>query len=316
MTGRVSDEETLRLSLELLKRIPRHRKITSTEMHQQVSEAGLVRSKRTIERQLKTLCQHFDIECDNREKPFGYRWKERAKPLSVPTLNAPESLMLTLAEQYLSNLLPSPLMKSIQGFFDQARYELHKEGREREWLNKVRVVSETQPLLAPDIKEGVFEEVSAALYSNCWLALKYCNANGEESDIRVMPLGLAQQGPRLYLVCRYEGYDNERSLALHRILDARTQTIKFVRPSKFDLKKYDEEGHFAWRLGKKVHLSFTISKSHGNHLYETPLSQDQQIIEKDDHLHISATVTDTQRLTWWLRGFGEEVTDVKKTPVT
>ncbi|WP_257266243.1 hypothetical protein [Endozoicomonas sp. ONNA2] len=36
----------------------------------------------------------------------------------------------------------------------------------------------------------------------------------------VMPLGLAQQGPRLFLVCRFKGYDDERNLAMHRMLSA------------------------------------------------------------------------------------------------
>ena len=121
----------------------------------------------------------------------------------------------------MSSLLPAKLMKSMDGFFTQARSQLGGKDtskREREWLEKVRVVSTSQPLLPPKIDPTVFDQVSNALYGNQWLEVDYKNAAGKRTSTRVMPLGLAQQGPRMYLVCRFDGYDNERSLALHRIL--------------------------------------------------------------------------------------------------
>jgi hypothetical protein len=65
-----------------------------------------------------------------------------------------------------------------------------------------------------------------------------------------MPLGLVQQGTRMYLVCRFEGYEDERNLAMHRILSVRASSFNFERPPEFDLKKYDHDGHFGfghWR---------------------------------------------------------------------
>ncbi len=122
-------------------------------------------------------------------------------------LSPQESLLLRLAEEYLRNLLPASLMNTMSNSFRQARHNLVTQADvipENEWLTKVRVVSTTQPLLPPTIIPDVFEAVSNALYGNYWLSLTYRNAANKESDIRVMPLGLAQQGPRLYLVCRYQ----------------------------------------------------------------------------------------------------------------
>ena len=131
-----------------------------------------------------------------------------------------------------------------------------------------------------------------------------------------MPLGLAQQGPRLYLVCRYRAYDNERSLALHRILSAEMSTIVFDRPKEFDLKKYDDDGRFGFGNGKKVKLTFCIQRSAGFHLLESPLSADQKVVEhQDGKLEIAATVVDSSMLEWWLRGFGERISDVRRQPV-
>src|SRR5512143_649934 len=219
MPRRPDSLETLQLALELLRRIPKGRTVTASELHQQLADAGYERDMRTVQRLLETLSEVYEIERDDSSKPYRYRWKEFAKGLSLPALSAQESLLLMLAEQHLSSLLPAKLMKSMEGFFSQARSQLAEKGTQsdREWLEKVRVVSTSQPLLPPKIDPAVFEAVSNALYGNNWLDVDYMNAAGKRTSARVMPLGLAQQGPRMYLVCRFDGYDNERSLAMHRI---------------------------------------------------------------------------------------------------
>ena len=168
MAKRPDSMETLKLTHELLRRIPKGRTITAPELQQQLADIKIVRDMRTIQRQLKSLCEFYDIECDESTKPHRYCWKERAKGLSLPCLSAQESLLLLLAEQQLSSMLPAKLMKSMEGFFIQARSQLgDKETtkREREWLEKVRVVSTSQPLLPPKIDPAVFEQVSNALYA-------------------------------------------------------------------------------------------------------------------------------------------------------
>lgn len=128
-----------------------------------------------------------------------------------------------------------------------------------------------------------------------------------------MPLGLAQQGSRLYLVCRYRGYDNERSLALHRILSAEISTLTFDRPKEFDLKKYDDDGRFGFGEGEKVQLTFRIGRNIGFHLLEHPLSSDQPVVElNDERLEITASVIDSALLEWWLRGVGDAIKVVRR----
>lgn len=318
MAKRSDTLETVLLAVELLRRIPRGRKVTASELHRQLKDAGIDRDLRTIQRQLEMLSEHFEIERDDRTKPYGYRWLEQAKALAVPNLTPQESLLLQLAEDHLKNLLPARLMKSMEGFFSQAKRNLGPDSSarlEREWSSKVRVVATSQPLLPPKIVPGVFEVVSEALYSNRWLHLDYRNSEGKRNKVEIMPLGLVQQGPRLYLVCRYRGYDNERNLALHRILSAEMSTLTFDRPKEFDLKKYDDDGRFGFGEGEKTRLTFQIEGNVGLHLLESPLSNDQQVAELDDgKLEIKATVVDSAMLEWWLRGFGDAVTDVRRLP--
>lgn len=316
MAKRPDTLETVLLALELLRRIPRGRKVTVSELHQQLQDAGIERDLRTIQRQMEMLSTHLEIDRDDRSKPYGYSWREQAKALAVPNLTPQESLLLQLAKEHLKNLLPDRLMKSMDDFFSQAQRNLGPDSNarlEREWPGKVRVVATSQPLLPPKIVPGVFETVSEALYGNRWLSLDYRNAAGIRSKIDIMPLGLAQQGPALYLVCRYRGFENERSLALHRMLAAEMSTLTFDRPREFNLKKYDDDRQFGFGEGKRVRLSFRIDRDAGRHLLETPLSGDQQAVERaDGRLEITATVVDSAMLEWWLRGFGKAVSHVRR----
>ena len=277
-------------------------------------DAGWQRDLRTVQRQLDELSSSFDIERDERSKPYGYQWKQKAKGLSLPGLTEKESLLLGLAEHQLQHLLPAEVMKSMAPFFEQARTTLapHNDGRSqakaaRDWMKKVRVVSTTQPLLPAAIKPGVFDAVSTALYHNLLLEVDYINADKHRVTASVMPLGLAQQGPSTYLVCRFRGYENERSLALHRMQTATVSTLRFDRPKDFDLQTFDDQGRFGFGDGERIKLVFRISKDAGRHLLETPLSLDQAVKERPDTYEIAATLVKTEQLKWWFRGFGKQV---------
>ena len=307
--------ETVHLTIELLHRIPRERKITAPELQQQLAAAGYERDLRSIQRHLKQITEHFDVECDDRGKPFGYRWKAKAKGLSLPGMNQHESLLLTLAEQHLRHLLPPRLVASMDAYFHQARSNLQHSGKaqlEKEWMKKVRVVSVSQPLLPPAVDAEIFRQISHALYNDLWLKILYRSAAGKETESRVMPLGLAQQGVHLYLVCRFEGYDNERSLALHRFISAEASTMTFKRPKEFDLGKYDDDGRFGFGDGQRIRLSFCVAKNAGYHLLEAKLSADQVVEEFEDYYRIEATVVDSAMLDRWLLGFGEQVFSIEK----
>ena len=316
MSRRPDNLQTLHLCLELLKRIPRQRKISSRELQLQLKEAGFERDMRTIQRQLEALCEQFDIEKDDSSRPYGYRWKETAQGLSLPGLTEQESLLMMLAEQNLRHQLPVALMKSMQGFFDQARrnLSLSQSGvtatRAREWMSKVRVVGTTLPMLAPKIKPEVFEQVSQALYNNRWLEISYTNALGKQTKTRVMPLGLAQQGVRMFMPCQFEGYDDIRNLALHRIQSAQSTSQPFQRPADFDLQAYDDKGRFAFGQGNQLSIRLWLKDELAVLLAESPLAADQQIKpapKGQAGCQLKATVTESSLLVWWLRSQGTGV---------
>lgn len=316
MAKRPSDIDATLLQLEILRRIPKlPHKIDAKTLHQQLLDAGFERDLRSIQRTLKHLCEHFDIEIDGRSKPYGYSWKLHSQGLALPILNEQQSLLLKLAEQQLKYLLPANLMASMKPFFEQADRMVAgaKERPEFQWLDKVCSTPTSLPLIPAKVNEATFAAVSQALFQNYLLNIEYQNQEGKQYAATIMPLAISQQGASIYLVCRYSGYQDNRLLALHRIMKAEVSTFQFTRPDDFDLKRYQEEGHFGFGCGRKIRLTFSMDKKAGFHLTETPLSTDQRILEQSDqHYRIQASVADNDMLEWWIRKFGEDIWDIER----
>ena len=56
--------------LEVLKRIPLNRKISTTDLHQQLAAAGFELSRRTLQRYLKALSESdMGVQCDENRSP-------------------------------------------------------------------------------------------------------------------------------------------------------------------------------------------------------------------------------------------------------
>ncbi|MDH2997876.1 WYL domain-containing protein [Pasteurellaceae bacterium LFhippo2] len=321
MANRPKDIEATLVLLDILRLIPKlPRKITANEIHEKLLDLGYARTLRSTQRNLQSLSEYFEIECDMRCKPYGYSWQERSKGLDIPILTEQQSLMLTLAEQQLKHLLPTNIMSSMKPFFEQAHRKVYgsMDRPEYEWLGKVRSMPTSLPLIPAKIKEDIFSTVSTALYQNHYLKIEYQNQSGKKHSADIMPLALVQQGPTIYLVVRYEGFDDNRILALHRIKKAELSTLTFKRPKDFSLKQYEEEGHLGFgSSGEKIRLTFSILRSAGFHLTETPISRDQMILEEsEDHYRIQATVAENDMLEWWLRKFGDDIWDIEREKVS
>ena len=308
-SSKPSGQESLMVSLAMLDMIPKVGKISAPEIRQRLQNIGYIRSDRSVQRHLVALTETFPIECDVSSKPYGYKWTANSPGISVPGLTLQEALLMNMAEKYLRNLLPPSVNSAMQAFFNQARMNLGHASDpklERRWVDKVRVVSQSMPLLAPEIRSDVLQAVSSALYYDHWLDLDYANVRGERKVKRVMPLGLAQQGARMILVVRFENYEDERSLALNRIHSAHDTGLKF-KTFGFDFAKYDDDGRFGLGSGKEIKLKFRIEKISGTFLTESRLSKDQHVKDLGDWLEITATVVHSAQLVWWLRGFGKRI---------
>lgn len=301
---------SLDLAMDVLHMIPRVGKISTSDIRERLQALGHQRSDRTLQRLMKTLAARYPIELDDTSKPYGYKWKRDAAGISIPALKLEESLLMLMAKKYLRNLLPPSVTKSMEGIFRQARHNMEGQSNtrlEKRWMEKVCVASTTLPLLPLEIRPGILEAVSSALYFENWLDVDYLNAKEERKVKRVMPLALAQQGSRLLLIVRFEGFEDDRSLALNRMLEAHDTGLKHPQAPDFDLQAFGDTGGFGFGKGEMINLTFCIERLSGQYLIESKLSKDQVVVDHGDQYEISATLVYSDQLIWWLRGFGNRV---------
>lgn len=315
--------ELLKITLTLMQRLSYSEGRTTQELAGHLQAAGFERDVRSVQRLLAGLEEHFPhlIAADRSCRPYRYCWVA-GRAIRLPGPSPEDGVLLQLAHQYLEPLLPPAVQRRAQQLFGVAEAQLQRAAQvpalkpNAEWPDKVRSISSLFPLLPPEIADGVLRTVSQSLYSNHQLELIYRTAQDHELKQRVRPLGLLQQGPRLYLICLMPKNDRKPfSLALHRILAATDTGKPFERPPGFSMDQYCAEGRLGFGHARRIRLSFWIRKDAGRHLLETRLSADQQVVEEGKGYRIAATVYDSEALTWWLRGFGRRIREVRREAV-
>ena len=104
--------------------------------------------------------------------------------------------MLMLVEQHLSGLLPSSTLTHLAPYFDAARRCLNTEIKPqytRSWLDKVRTVPSSQPLLLPAIDTAVQQVRTEALLHEKQAQVSYKRAGREAAmTYRIHPLTCLQ----------------------------------------------------------------------------------------------------------------------------
>jgi predicted DNA-binding transcriptional regulator YafY len=302
--------------LQTLQLIPTQGKISTTALMQKLTDLGFDVSVRTVQRDLESLMQPFGLECDDRNKPYGWYRAREAPRITVPGMDASQALSLRLLQTYLINLLPESTAQDLRPYFEEADSQLTRHYGDtavQRWLDKVAIVPATQPLLAPVVKRSVHEAVTQGLLSQRQLDIAYTSPGGKQDKAAtVHPLGLVQHGVVHYLVASFFDYGVPRLLPLHRIQSARLLEAPSSTPEDFSLKAYIAQGAFGFghenASTRPVRLSAVFSAAAGAHLLESPLAADQTVQElADGRLRFTATVPHTERLIWWLLSFGPHV---------
>lgn len=308
MTRNTSSFDEAFVVLEILKRIPRDSsRVTAKEILQSLNESGIQISERSLQRCLKALSEdgRFHVECDKREKPYGYRILKNGEYPGEFFLQPSECLLLELAKQHLAYQIPEKLSKSFDYLFNRATDILKdskKSKKQKNWLNKIAILTSSLARIPPNIKPRIFEAVSNALYEDRKLRVTYCNTEGKKSERIVTPLALVQQDQRIYLVCQYDGFSNFRHLALHRFLKAEVTDFSVDVPKDFDLKKYTQSTSFNYGSFKKIHLTIEFSSPVAAlNLKETPFNETQTLVELEDGFYrLEVDMVETRLLDGWI----------------
>lgn len=311
--GNSRDFENARAYTTAVGMLSRRGWVAAQEVADRLRDSGIQRDLRWVQYLLKHLVEVEDtVDRDDSQKPYLYRWRQDvAHPLN-PELSDREALTLLLASAHLRPLLPQTVLSWMSDRFEDARHRLDPRHGARpfnSWPEKVAVVSQLPPMMPPAIEDAVFSSVSEALLNDRWLNVDYRNAAGARLDNRrVMPLALVRQAERLFLVCRFDGYEDVRNLALHRIQTAQVTPHPFERPRDFDLQTYIDSGGFGFGNGERIVLEMRVVPHVADLLAETPLSADQSItLSADGSFRVQASVLRSEQIRWWIRMQGDAV---------
>lgn len=297
----------------MLRCIPRYpRKVTARELMERIQSEGYSITKRTVERDLQAMSAIFPLVADERDKPYGWSWSVDAPSFDLPGLSPSQALTFKLAEQYLVKLMPAGLVRQLKPYFDAADHVLkstESSSALAHWPEKIAVAFAGQPLLPPEINEGIIALIDEALLQEKQIEVIYASRN-ENADkaFTLHPLGIILRGAVSYLVATVFKYQDLRLFALHRFKEVRVLEVASIRPKDFNLRCYTESGALGFNDYGVIAFKAKFSYAAGQHLYETPLSKDQEIsVDEHGNLIVSATINDNSQLRWWLRGFGDDV---------
>lgn len=274
-------------------------------------------SIRTIQRDLNQLSERFPIE-KNKEVPQGWRWRDDAPIQSLPHMSNSQAVTFMMVEDHLKHLLPPSLIAEMNPWFDLARRNLSEQNNARQWINRVRIVPATQPLIPPIVdkkaQQGIYEGLLQDKQIECTYRAKTHQTHNKTYTLN--PLALVQKGAVIYLICTRQDRSEIQTFALHRFQSTKVLDTRALHPLNFNIDEYIESGALGFRVNfneptQNISLQLTMDHGIAQMFYESPLSKDQKIhIIDENNILVEATVPLTSQLVWWLRSFGKKISHI------
>ena len=303
---------------QILSRLSTGKWMGTRELQEILQREGIDISLRTIQRDLNQISLRFPIE-SSKTVPQGWRWRSDAPIQSLPHMTSSQAVTFMMVEEHLKHLLPPSLIEEMNPWFDLARRSLSTQNNVRQWINRVRIVPATQPLIPPVVEKQAQQAIYEGLLQDKQLECVYQgrNLSGEEKTYILNPLGLVQKGAIIYLICTRQDKTDIQTFALHRFKSASVLNSRAMHPVDFDIDAYIDSGALGFRVDynqatQNIVLKLIMSEQDAHYFDESQLSKDQTIEKLADGLaQVTANVPFTSQLVWWLRGFGNKIQQIE-----
>lgn len=294
---------------ELLQQLPKRPPgITVSELLARLTAAGYSISRRSIERDLRDLSIVFPLQCNDGGTPFGWYWKPGVN-VELQGITLTEAVSLALVEDAVRPLLPGSMLSVLEPRFEHARAKLKGLGDGNpaaRWPDKVASVRPDFNLQAPQVQARILEPLQQALISERQVQCQYYSAHNDKlSELTLNPLAIVQRGLITYLIATAEPYTDVRQFAVHRFRNAVLLDSSCRGLDSFELQAYLDSDALQFGKPEKIRLQAWVSEHQARLIRETPLSSDMQLQEVEDGFHLSATVTNTWQLHWWILSLGD-----------
>lgn len=238
----------------------------------------------------------------------GRVWWRTDKPaLSDLARRPPLELAIALMtlRRHAPYHLPGHVTRDLEAYFAGAEKVLGESlvdpllRQARAWTGKTVRVDVGYPLVAPPVSNAILNAVRRALYTSRVLDITYRNSRLDTeapSSFKVVPLGLVERGPVLYVVVTRRsrtGVFRYYHLRLDRFVAAScTETPGEIDPA-FDLDEYVRKcEYFSFFPDGKIRLELRVREDNNlGHLFRDQwLAEDQEIIEEPGGFRLQATV--------------------------
>jgi len=304
--------QTLVRQWEVLRLLPsRGVGTTVSEIKSKLDHQGIEVSKRTLERDLNELSRFFGILCNDKSKPYGWRWMDNAG-LELPAMDIADAVSLQLVEKHIRTMLPETLLNSLEPKFHAAKVLLDSRKTTptyAKWNDKIEYQSPVLTMQAPYIDHEVTVCIQEALVKERQVSIFYDSGK----EMRLHPLGINQVGQVTYLIATAFEYNDPRMYALHRIISAKILDAPISAPDNFSMKEYVNSGATNFGFTSAIKIQLEVDSKQAKYLRETPLSEDMKITEtpNTNRALVVATVNDSWQLRWWIMSRGSSVTVIE-----
>ena len=293
---------------DIISRLPRApEKRSVAELLARLNTAGHQITARSLQRRLHSLTRSHPLQCDDRDKPFGWSILADGK-VALGELSVQEAVALKLSERYLGEAMPADLLGDLKSYFSQADAKLKHESLYREWLEKIRVVPASQPMIKPVVARNIHANAYEGVLKRLALNVTYRGANAAKAKTYdIHPLAIVVRGSITYLIARFPWADDEDAslMALHRFTSIRLTGEK-IEAGKFDLDTFIASGQMGFMPESENMVRVRFYENAGAHLVETPLSSSQKLKSSGEAEHeLTVHLPITEQLKWWLFGFGD-----------
>ena len=234
---------------------------------------------------------------------------------SIDIINEQTVFFWEMLDKYTANYLPTSFKQSITDKLAQLRRQ-DKDNFHQSKLGQWQNYLITLPSIvqAPKLDNDVLGSIHQALLQNHQLRIIYQKKWAGKSAVRVVyPKGLIFIDNMIYLtgfnptddhIDDKELLKRHRNFAVNRITEAVVidkLIPDWVGRDVFTLDSLQKLGKLEFGENIEINLVLKVQKYACQHLYERPLSTDQQITIIDDTWNqVSATVANTTRLQDWL----------------
>lgn len=229
-----------------------------------------------------------------------------------------QALLLLLAEDRLSTLLPPSMRSTLQANFHTARAALADPANApyADWLAGLRDFTQWDQVLAqPQTDPTIRDLLQEALFKHHRLDILY---RGRAATIH--PFGWATRNGIPYLACTFWDYRNPVWLAVHRIAHA----TDLEMPAEPNLSARERAEFLAKPImaPSEQATALDLQLEFPAHLHRfiqdrPPLDVDGQPVSvgaiEGGHFLVTGQVPDSAGLRWWLLGFNDQVRIIQPT---